>query len=529
MFNFRRLSIRGVLVISGLFVITLVVLTDYGKVSRKVNTITETVNVTARTIKFRVKPSLVVRAGDNPPTKPLQAIRRPVASGPLRVNPANPRYFTDGSGRAVYLTGAHTWSNLQDNGFTDPPPVFDYQKYLSFLEAYNHNFIRLWSWEEAKWSTDTAKDYWYDPMPYQRLGKERALDGKPKFDLTRFNQAYFDRIRRRVVEAGQRGIYVSIMLFNGFSIEDKRVEASPPRRTPGNPWQGHPYNRDNNVNGIDGDPDKSGRGEKIHTLRIPAVTRLQEQYVRKVIDTVNDLDNVLFEISNESPVGSRDWQYHMVAFIKSYEAGKPKQHPVGMTVEYPFGDNSLLFAGPADWVSPNGSIDNPPVADGNKVILADTDHLCGICGDHRWVWKSFTRGENPLFMDVYDGAYFLSEPPIPPDPLHYEPWVRIRRNLGYALTYANRMNLAAMTPRSDLASTGYCLADPVERGAEYLIYLPSGGTAVVDLSAAKGELSVEWLNPGNGLTISGIKTNGGGNRSFIAPFKGDAVLFIEGS
>ena len=31
-----------------------------------------------------------------------------------------------------------------------------------------------------------------------------------------------------------------------------------------------------------------------------AITALQEAYVRKVVDTVNDLDNVLYEISNES-------------------------------------------------------------------------------------------------------------------------------------------------------------------------------------------------------------------------------------
>ncbi|MGE3776134.1 MAG: hypothetical protein AB7F89_03030 [Pirellulaceae bacterium] len=36
--------------------------------------------------------------------------------GPLRVHPDNPRYFTDGSGKAVYLTGSHVWNTLQDQG-----------------------------------------------------------------------------------------------------------------------------------------------------------------------------------------------------------------------------------------------------------------------------------------------------------------------------------------------------------------------------------------------------------------------------
>jgi len=52
-------------------------------------------------------------------------------------------------------------------------------------------------------------------------GPGKALDGKLKFDLARFQQAYFDRLRRRVAAAGKRGIYVSVMLFQGFSIEQK--------------------------------------------------------------------------------------------------------------------------------------------------------------------------------------------------------------------------------------------------------------------------------------------------------------------
>jgi len=50
---------------------------------------------------------------------------------------------------------------------------------------------------------------------------------------------------------------------------------------------------------------------------LPATTSLQETYVRKVIDTVNDLDNVLYEITNETAIFSKDWQYHMVKYIKS--------------------------------------------------------------------------------------------------------------------------------------------------------------------------------------------------------------------
>jgi hypothetical protein len=87
------------------------------------------------------------------------------------------------------------------------------------------------------------------------------------------------------------------MLFDGWSIELKGQKL-------GNPWRGHPFNRENNINGIDGDIDGDGQGKELHTMMSPAVTALQKTYLRKVVETLTDLDNVLWEISNESHSGS---------------------------------------------------------------------------------------------------------------------------------------------------------------------------------------------------------------------------------
>jgi hypothetical protein len=98
--------------------------------------------------------------------------------------------------------------------------------------------------------------------------------------------------------------------------------------------------------------------------------------------------------------------------------------------------------------------------------------------------------------------------------------------MGHTLAYANKMNLAAMTPRSDLASTKYCLAN---LGAEYLVYLPKGGQATVDLSAAKATFAVEWFDPSTGKTTESRTVPGGARRNFTAPFAGDAVLYLRRS
>src|SRR6266542_487889 len=215
-------------------------------------------------------------------------------------------------------------------------------------------------------------------------------------------------------------------------------------------WDGHPFNVRNNVQGINGDPNKDGKGVETHTLEIPAVTRIQEAYVRKVIDTVNDLDNVLFEIANESNFAhSKAWQTHMIRFVKDYEKKKPRQHPVGMT-GYTQSDNKVMMESPADWISPGGTgrtheagpyKSDPPGADGKKVILLDTDHIYGVGGGRQWVWKSFLRGHNPIWMDPYEMPSVWE--PVPGNAED------VRRNLGATRRYAEKMDLAAMTPRSE--------------------------------------------------------------------------------
>jgi hypothetical protein len=439
------------------------------------------------------------------------------AAGPLRVNPANRRYFMDGHGQVVYLAGSHAWLNLQDGADRGTPRKFDYATWLKFLQSQNHNFFRLWTWEQAKWAVESPDPYYFEPLPYARIenSSEPALDGKPRFDLTKFNQLYFDRLRQRVVEAGQSGIYVSIMLFNGWSVAYPKGASKEK-----NPWLAHPFNIANNVNGIDGDANASGSGEEIHELRNAKVTAIQEAYVRKVLDTIADLDNVLFEISNESHSGSVAWQYHMIDFIHRYESGKPKQHPVGMTVIFPNGQNDELYASNADWISPKGDLHDRPVADGRKVVVADTDHLCGICGDAKWVWMSFTRGENLLFMDQYDDGYSLKGGGYN---LGNRNDLGLRKNLGFARRYAGRMHFVAMQPRGDLASSGYALANP---GSEYLVFAPDGGAVIVDLKDASGDFDVEWLDVETGRIIAGATASGGAPRSFTAPTSGGAVLYL---
>jgi len=458
---------------------------------------------------------------------PAQAPRPADTANPraalLRVCPQNSRYFADADGRAVYLAGSHIWSSVQDWGTVDPPPRLDYARFLDFLDEHGHNFTRLWAWEHTRWTAWSTDDFFIEPSWYRRTGPGLALDGKPRFDLDQFDPAYFDRLRERVTLAAERGIYVGVMLFQGWSVESKGLK--------GQPYRSHPFHRDNNINGIDGDPDGNGQATEIHTLAVPANTELQERYAARVIDTLNHLDNIIWEIGNEFSRDSGEWQHHMIRFVKSYQARKPKQHPVWMTVAWAPGNNRennrQLADSPADAISPNhygpDYRGNIPAADGDKVILNDTDHLWGIGGDRAWVWKCFTRGLNPIFMDPQYGIPGW-QPTPDPDARSYR---EVRRSLGHTRRLAERLDLSRMIPQpadvAEPASTRHCL---YHAGNAYVVYQPEAGSFTLILPA--GRYRCEWLNVLTGeLHPAEASTLEGGTHTLSSPFPHDAVLIVR--
>jgi hypothetical protein len=462
-------------------------------------------------------------------------------AGTLRTHHSNPRYFTDDTGRAIYLTGSHTWASVQEVGLQGAPP-FPFHEFLQFVSKSGHNFMRLWMWEQPERASWTEERIVFHPLPWARTGPGLAFDGKPKFDLDTWDPEYFERLRQRCIAAGTRGIYVSVMLFQGWSLPKLPNNS-------GDPFPFHPFNAENNINGVDipysgCDDDEN---PSLHSTFNPLALEKQVALVRQMVDTINDLDHVLYEVINEG--GSTTWQYHMVNVVHDYERTMPKQHPVGMTHRLrPNQLNAKLFESSADWVSPINEPNerhypgfaslqdyqnDPPVADGRKVVILDTDHLWGHGGTAEWVWKSFTRGYNPIFMDPWWPCYINSDPEVTPwafvdgiskDQRDYPDWGPTRRAMGDTLRFARRMNLSAMIPRPDLASTRYCLANP---GHEYLVYLPHGGRVTLNLCHGSGPFTPEWFIPRTSQTLPGTAIPSGTDYAVAtAPFSGDAVLYV---
>jgi hypothetical protein len=453
-------------------------------------------------------------------------------TGPLRTSPTNPRYFVDPQGNAVALNGSHSWNTLQDWGSGGSTQPLDFDAFVSFLTAHGHNFTLLWRFELTKFcgmptTASSPPDLSITPHPWQRTGPGTASDGGPKFDLTKYDQAFFDRLRTRVQKLNSAGIYAGVYFFSGEWLNAFRCAGD-----------GHPLTGSNNVNGID-----DGGGTGSMTMSAPnAVTAIQDALVDKMIDTLNDLPNVVWIVSEEAPTNSKWWNGHLIAHVRSYESAKPFAHPIGYGVLADLNDTPIINSD-ADWVAPAARTSpTSTCGSGNprcKVNINDSDHSYygmwndSAQGNRLYAWENFLQGNQVAFMDPYL-LYYPRENrnrclnQVRAICQSVDPrWDNFRDNLGYITTYSRRLNLGAVQPQgSSVCSTGYCLAQTPAVGAEYLVYAPFGGSFSVNLSATTRVLNVEWMNPSTGAITAAGTVTGGTSRSFTPPFGGDAVLYL---
>jgi hypothetical protein len=128
-----------------------------------------------------------------------------------------------------------------------------------------------------------------------------------------------------------------------------------------------------------------------------------------------------------------------------------------------------------------------------------------------------------MLMDPWDGRFVDSEGI---GVSAAEPrWAAIRQRLGATVAVAAHLDLARLTPEPSLSSTRFCLCD-ARHGDQYLVYLPDGGGASVDVSASRTTLRVEWVDPDTGAESAGGELEGGAVRTLSAPGDGDAVLLL---
>jgi hypothetical protein len=218
----------------------------------------------------------------------------------------------------------------------------------------------------------------------------------------------------------------------------------------------------------------------------------------------------------------------MITEIQEYEKELGgHRHPVLMTAMWPSDPevNEWLWNSPAEAVSPSSLrryvgvgadyMADPPPGDGKKVVIADTDHVWGIGGDVDWVWRSFTRGLNPIFMDPWDGD-FVVHPPYGP---------AARPAMGFARRLADEFGIANLVPSGELVASGFALAT-ADRSA-IVAFQPESDKLGVDLRGVDGTFSVEWWHASIDATTRHPSVEGGQIAQIATPYLGGSVLVLR--
>ena len=235
------------------------------------------------------------------------------AADTLRLHPENPRYFEwRGKPTVLISSGDHYGAVLNLD--------FDFAKYLATFERDGLNLTRTFTgagYVEPEKAFNIEKNNLAPKpgrylAPWARSDQPGAWDGGPKWDLSRWNEDYFNRFKAFVTEASKRGVVVEVTLFCPFypNKDDK---------TKSTMWPLSPWHESNNVNGL-------GKVAFSHVHSMEGhggLLAVQERFIRKIVEELKDADNVYYEICNEPYFAgaSHDWERHIAEVIASAQKG----------------------------------------------------------------------------------------------------------------------------------------------------------------------------------------------------------------
>ncbi|MHC4741892.1 MAG: cellulase family glycosylhydrolase, partial [Planctomycetota bacterium] len=407
---------------------------------------------------------------------------------PIKLHPENPHYFLWRGKPTILITSGEHYGAVLNS-------AFDYKKYLATLESNGFNLTRTFSgaycepvgaFNIKRNTLAPAKDKLI--CPWKRSDTPGYPNGGNKFDLTKWDQQYFKRLRAFVAEADKRGVVVELVLFCPFYKDGM--------------WNLSPMNASNNINGIG----KMPRTEA-YTLKHPKLLAVQDAMVRKIVAELKDFDNLYYEICNEPYFGgvTLEWQAHIAQTIVDAEKKLGVKHLIaqniankGKKVENPNPHVSILnfhYAKPPDTVAENYHL--------NRVL---GDDETGFAGSEPKAYRleawDFIIAGGGVF-DNLDYSFAVGhedgtnriEAPGGGGPAYW-------KQLQILIKFINGFDFINMQPANSVIkggvpekATARVLA---QKGKAYAVYINGGSRADLAVDLPKGKYKAEWLNTKTG-------------------------------
>ena len=449
------------------------------------------------------------------------------AAGPaLRLHPENPHYFEfRGRPTVVVTSGEHYGAVLNLD--------FDFARYLETLERDGLNGTRTFAgaYCEAPGAFNIARNTLAPKAgrficPWTRSEVPGYGNGGNRFDLSRWDEGYFRRLKDFIGEAARRGVIVELNLFCPFYEESM--------------WKLSPMNGINNVNGVG-----FVARTNVYTLdRNGGLLRFQEEMTRKIVRELKDFENLYYEVCNEPYFGgvTIEWQHRIVDVIVATEKELGVRHLISQNiangkakVERPHPEVSIFnfhYASPPDTVGMNYGLQR--VIGDNETGFRGTNDA-----PYRMEAWDFMVAGGALFNHLdysfvaghEDGSFVYPASQPGGGNAVFRKQMRILRET------MDGLNLVRMRPAPELVKgsppEGVSARLLCEPGKDYLVYVRSGlgatkakprqtsfvaGEVKFGLDLPKGVYQVEWVDTKSGKAVRGENfEHGGGVREFGVP------------
>ncbi|MEM7572623.1 MAG: hypothetical protein AAF433_06975 [Bacteroidota bacterium] len=429
-----------------------------------------------------------------------------VFAQPIDQHPDNPHYFLYQGTPLVLVTSAEHYGAVIHQGF-------DYEKYLHTLArlGLNHSRIFLGDYFEYPGAfgimTNTlAPDSNQLIAPWQRSNEPGFKLGGNKFDLDRWNPAYFERLGDFMQQAAEQGVVVEVVLFFSCFIDDTS-----------------PFYGPNNINDL-----PAFSSLEYRTLANEQLLQRQRAYCEKLVEFLNPYDNLIINIANEpwfsnqietafaSPpkIPTLEWIQEVSSWIVALEANLPKQHLLSVDftnegVEIPLDWDATYFQHlsiynhhyDADAESVIKNYDRIP-----KIFsFNETGVMATSTPEYRFqAWKYLMNG-GALYNNL-DFTYQVGDEDGHGTSLFsggqsgYMGCTDhdVKYQLARLLEFWQGLNFVDMIPGDNCISFEYGHLETYgfyEAGETYLVYFIGSGQPGAYLNMVDGKYRLEWLDP----------------------------------
>ncbi len=388
----------------------------------------------------------------------------------------------------------------------------------------------------------------YLEQPWARSEHGKAWDGLPQYDLTKYNDWYFQRLNQFASRCDDKG---TILLHN-FYMQHALLEQQ--AHYVDFPWRPANCVQDTDM------PDEVPAASDFYDVTHPLRRALHVAYIRKCLEVLGEHDNVVM-LCSEEYTGPLSFMQFWLDTVFAWERETGRDVHVGISATKDVVD--AVMADPVRsknistldlrywWYEPDGNLFAPPGGRDVAGRYAGEIHRTTPVQLHRQVCEYRRKHPGPALIHGLPGtgphawaalmggaSMLVGQLPYPEkaDPTTYVapelcceiiPTYRfIREHLA--------SDLPTMLPRDDLVAgdnPAWCLAHP---NHVYLIYATHGGQFQLDLAAATGTYRAQWFDPRSGRlfqagdgTVQAGTVQAGGAAVFTAPDSQDWALWLN--